>query len=34
MVRVPEDVVASLDAIELPAAPLQRAHRLARRHGR
>jgi hypothetical protein len=31
---VPEDVVTSPDAIELPAAPLQHTHRLARRHGR
>lgn len=34
MVWVPEDVMAPPDAIELPAAPLQRTHRLARRHGR
>ena len=34
MIRVTEDVVASSDAIELPAAPLQPANRLARRHRR
>lgn len=34
MVWVAKDVVTSSDAIELPAAPFQRAHRLARRDGR
>jgi hypothetical protein len=34
MIRVAEDVVASPDSVELPAAPLQRTHRLARRHRR
>jgi len=32
MVRVTEDVVASPDSIELPAALLKRSHRLPRRH--
>jgi hypothetical protein len=31
---VPEDVMASSDSIELPAAALQRAHGFARRHRR
>lgn len=34
MVWVAEDVVTSFDAVELPAAPFQRAHRVARRDGR
>ena len=34
MVRMSEDVVAASDAVELPAAPLQPAYRLARRHRR
>lgn len=34
VVWVPEDVVASSDSIELPAAALQRAHRSPRRHRR
>ena len=34
MVRMAGDVVASPDSIELPAAALQRTHRLARRHRR
>jgi hypothetical protein len=34
MLRVAKDVVAPPDPIELPAAPLQRAHRLPRRHRR
>lgn len=34
VIGVPEDVMAPLDPIELPATALQRADRLARRDGR
>lgn len=33
VIRMPEDVVASLDSIKLPATALQCADRLARRDG-
>jgi len=34
MVGVAEDLVAALDPIELPAAPLKHTHRLAGSHRR